>query len=156
MPPNEYVEFKREFEVIKKQDPKNINRVGIIDIDLMMTKVLMKYRVLVNRTKQYVVNAFKAADLDGNKYCSLSEFILLYKHIEPEKYDYHFVESVFNDYADVKLDDGNNLSFDKFTVVCVEYDLFSDMQQENFIGASGVEELQEKMNSLRVRWEITK
>jgi hypothetical protein len=66
MSQQEYSDFKKEFEVLKQPDPKNINRVGIIDIDLFMTKILLKYRIICNRTKLNVINAFKAADLDGN------------------------------------------------------------------------------------------
>jgi hypothetical protein len=149
----EYNDFKKEFETIKQADPKNINRVGIIDIDLFMTKILTKYRVICNKTKQYVVNAFKAADLDGNKYCSLKEFAILYKHIEADKYDFNFVENLFYEHADVRLGKEVNLSFDKFTVVCVEYGLFSDSQQDLFIEVSSPEELDAKMQSLKDNWK---
>ena len=71
MPMEEYIEFRKEFESLKESDPKNFNRNGIIDIDRLLSKVLGKYRIICNRTKQFVVSAFKAADLDGNKYCSL-------------------------------------------------------------------------------------
>ena len=148
----EYTEFRKGIEVIKEADPKGINRNGIIDFDLLMTKVLAKYRILCNRTKQNVVNAFKAADLDGNKTCSLKEFILLYRNIEHDKYDYWFAETVFNEHADVKIDGEINLSFDKFTVVCVEYSLFSDAQQDQFLEVSSKEDIANQMKDIKERW----
>ena len=74
----EYIEFKKEFEPMKEIDPKNQNRYGIIDMDLFMMKIITKYRLLCNRTKQFVINAFAAADLDGDKMCNLQEFDLFH------------------------------------------------------------------------------
>jgi len=153
MPMEEYVDFKREFEAIKENDPKNINRNGIVDVDLFMTKVLTKYRAITSRTKQFVVNAFKAADLDGNKYCSLKEFIMIYRNIETDKFDEGFAENLFYEHADIKVEGEINLSFDKFTVVCVEYGLFSDTQQDTFLEVINSAEIEGKIIALRNNWE---
>lgn len=156
MPLEEYMEFRRSIEIIKETDPKGINRNGILDFDLMMTKVLAKYRILCNRTKQNVVTAFKAADLDGNKNCSLKEFITLYRNIEQDKYDSWFAETVFNEHADVKVEGQMHLSFDKFTVVCVEYGLFSDAQQDQFLEVQSEEEILTKLHEMKEEWERRK
>lgn len=42
------------------------NKQLVIDFDLFMTKLLNTYRMMVNRAKTYVINAFAACDLDGN------------------------------------------------------------------------------------------
>ena len=152
IPTDEYVEFKREFDSIKESDPKNINRNGIVDFDLFMTKVLLKYRIICSRTKQFVVNAFKAADLDGNKYCSLKEFIMIYRNIERDKFDSGFAENLFYEHADIKVEGEINLSFDKFTVVCVEYGLFSDVQQDRFLDITNAGQVEEKMQSIKNGW----
>ena len=148
----EYLEFKKEFEPMKEDDPKHINRSGIIDIDLFMMKVLSKYLLICNRTKQFVVNAFKAADLDANKKCNLTEFILLYKYIESEKFDLGFVKDLFNDYADILDEEEKNLSFDRFTVICVDYSLFTDYQQDKFLMIVRREQLLEKLEEYRSNW----
>ena len=148
----EYLEFKKEFEPLKEVDPKNMNRFGIVDIDIFMTKILAKYRLVCNRTKQFVINAFRAADLDGDRMCNLREFILLYKYIEPEKFDLEFVETLFDDYADLYVDGERNFSFDKFTVICVEYNLFSDYQQDKFLMITKKEQLLDQLNDLKSRW----
>ena len=152
IPTDEYVEFKRDFDSIKETDPKNINRNGIVDFDLFMTKVLFKYRVICSRTKQFVVNAFKAADLDGNKYCSLKEFIMIYRNIERDKFDAGFAENLFYEHADIKVEGEINLSFDKFTVVCVDYGLFSDVQQDRFLEIKNAGQVEEKMQSIKNGW----
>lgn len=65
--------------------------------------MLLKYRLIVNRAKTFVIHAFAACDLDGNKVCNLEEFILLNKHIEPESYDYKAVCKQFLENADVYI-----------------------------------------------------
>ena len=74
-------QLKAEIEILKETDPKGVNKAGIIDFDLFMEKMLSKYRHLVNKAKTYVINAFAACDLDGNKMCNLEEFLLLNRHI---------------------------------------------------------------------------
>ena len=65
--------------------------------------MLLKYRLIINRAKTFVIHAFAACDLDGNKVCNLEEFILLNKHIESESYDYKAVCKQFLENADVPL-----------------------------------------------------
>lgn len=67
--------------------------------------MLHKYRLIVNRAKTYVIHAFAACDLDGNKVCNLEEFLLLNRHIEKETYEYKRVSNIFFENADV-LQDG--------------------------------------------------
>ena len=40
----EVSEMRKEIETLKENDEKNINKTGIIDIDLFLTVILMKYR----------------------------------------------------------------------------------------------------------------
>lgn len=148
----EFLEFKKELEILKQPDLKRMNRLGIIDIDLFMTRVLLKYRLICNRTKKHVISAFRAADLDGNKYCSFKEFDTIYKYIEAEKYDKNFVSNLFYEHADSKVEEQNNLSFDKFTIVCVEYSLFTDAQQENFLGVKTPDNLLKMMDDIKFGW----
>lgn len=74
-----------------------------------------------------VVNAFDASDLDGNKMCNLEEFLLLNRHLEPENYDEEMLTNLFYAYSDIEDDsEEKNLSFDKFSVVSYEKQLFSN------------------------------
>ena len=153
----EIADFRKELDTIKEIDPKNINKNGIIDMDLYLTKILTRYRHIMNRTKTYVVNAFNACDLDGNKMCNLNEFVLLYRHIEKEKFKEEDVVKLFEDQADLITDSQKNMSFDKFTAICVDYQLFSDGQQIKYLGVSGLEqEIQKKFEDLNLNWNVRK
>lgn len=50
-------EFKKEIELLKENDPRYPN-VSIVDLDIFMSKMLTKYKMLLNRAKTYVINAF--------------------------------------------------------------------------------------------------
>ena len=44
------------------------------------------------------------------------------------------------------------LSFDKFTLLCIEYQLFSDQQQDNFLGIAIKEDIENQYNELKINW----
>lgn len=102
------------------------NKVLVIDFDSFMYRLLITYSILVNRAKQYVINAFNACDLDGNRKCNFQEWSLLNRHIEPEKFDDFQLFQIFEDNADIFDEGEKNFSFDKFAIVSLEYELFTD------------------------------
>jgi len=51
-----------------------------------MIHLFIKYKILVSRAKEYVINAFAACDLDGNGMCNFEEWHLLIRHIEPDRF----------------------------------------------------------------------
>lgn len=85
-----------------------------------MIKVLEKYRIITKRTKEFVIHAFQAADLDGNKKINHNEFITLYRHIESDRFHFKDALNLFDEAADIVTEQEKNLSFDKFTALCVE------------------------------------
>ncbi len=80
MSEEEQVIFKKDIEELRDINNKYGN--DLIDFDVFLNQLLIQYKLLVNRAKIYVINAFAAADLDGNGVCNLEEFILLNKNIE--------------------------------------------------------------------------
>lgn len=62
--------------------------------------MLSKYKMLVNRAKAYVINAFDSSDLDGNGLCNLEEFLILNRNIEHADYNEEILTNIFNDNAD--------------------------------------------------------
>lgn len=110
----------------------------------------------MNRTKTYVVNAFKAADLDGNKMCNLSEFVLLYRHIESDKFSEDEVIKLFEDSADIVKESEKNMSFEKFTSISVDFQLFSDAQQDKFLQIKSGVELEDRFKLLQTNWDFSK
>lgn len=84
------------------------------------------FRNTVEKTKLYVINAFAASDLDGNGMCNLDEFLILNKYIEADKYDEDKWIEIFEDSADIITEEERALSFERFSILCMEYNLFSD------------------------------
>lgn len=152
----ENAQLKQEIENLKESDSKGINKAGIIDFDLFMERMLSKYRFLVNKAKTYVINAFAACDLDGNKMCKIEEWLLLNRHIEKEKYDKKNLKKIFNKNADIDNDGEKNLSFDKFSVLCVEYNLFTDEAQNKYLQITKKSQLEVKMEEVRDNWYAKK
>jgi len=93
----------------------------MVDFDILMEKVLSKYKLILNRTKTFVRHAFFAADLDGNGKINLNEFMTLYRHIEKDKFIFKSALKMFEENADIITEDEKNLSFDKFTCLCVDF-----------------------------------
>lgn len=91
------------------------------------------------------MNAFAASDLDGNGMCNLEEWLILNRHIESERFDANTLTSLFYDKADLEVDNEKNLSFDKFAILCLENQLFTDDQQNKFLG------IKSKLNFLKDR-----
>ena len=112
--------IRREIENMKEEDPTNLNKAGLIDFDILMVKVLHYFRLSVNKTKIYVINAFAASDLDGNGMCNLEEWLLLNRHIEPLKFDEAKLSDLFFDHADLEENEEKNLSFERFTILCLQ------------------------------------
>ncbi|CAD8159644.1 unnamed protein product [Paramecium octaurelia] len=144
--------LKQDLENQKEHDPKNINKAGIVDFDLLMIRVLTIFRNNVEKTKLYVINAFAACDLDGNGMCNLDEWLLLIRHIEPDKFEEEKFEEIFEDYADLVEDDEKNLSFDRFSILCMEHELFSDAQQNKFLKVKNNTDAEQNYEQLKENW----
>ena len=91
-----------------------------------MSTILFEYRKIMRKTEKFVINAFQAADLNGDGLIAFSEFELLFRYIEHDKYDPEEVYAIFEENADIMMKGEHSMSFDKFTAVCVEHMLFSD------------------------------
>lgn len=66
-----------------------------MDVDSFLSKVMEKYRIIMNQTKVSVKNAFLACDMDGNGTINLNEFLTLFRHIEAEKFSFGKVCKMF-------------------------------------------------------------
>ena len=96
----------------------------MVDYDLFMIRFLPKFRGVVAKTKAYVKNVFLACDLDGNGICDKMEFLMIIKHIEKiTKYDE--INELFDKEADLVNNGEKCLSFEKFAIVCADYNIFS-------------------------------
>lgn len=74
--------------------------------------MFVKYKILVSRAKEYVINAFAACDLgifiininiDGNGMCNFEEWYLLLRHIEPDRLTNDEISEIFFANADLLI-----------------------------------------------------
>ncbi|CAK62343.1 unnamed protein product (macronuclear) [Paramecium tetraurelia] len=154
----EFNYLKSEFEELKENDPKGQNKLGIIDFDLMMIRVLQIFRNNVEKTKAYVINAFAASDLDGNGMCNIDEWLLLNRHIEGEKYDEDKLIDAFEENADLIVEEEKNLSFETFSILCMSLELFSDAAQNKFLKVRNNQDVLVRFQQVQTVWteEYTK
>ncbi|CAD8105161.1 unnamed protein product [Paramecium primaurelia] len=137
MTSEEKEELKKELDLLKENDPKQVNKQHLIDFDQFMIQLFAKYKILVSRAKEYVINAFAACDLDGNGMCNFEEWFLLLRHIEPDRLSSEQISEIFFANADLLVKGEQNFSFEKFAVVCVEFGLFSEEAQNQFLQIKG-------------------
>eukprot|EP01017_Pseudomicrothorax_dubius_P020836 TRINITY_DN22610_c0_g1_i1.p1 TRINITY_DN22610_c0_g1~~TRINITY_DN22610_c0_g1_i1.p1 ORF type:complete len:350 (-),score=98.23 TRINITY_DN22610_c0_g1_i1:15-1022(-) len=150
---SDFTELRTDIEALREVDSK---KQPVVDMDVYLSHILEKYRLIVNKTKAFVGNAFAAADLDANGMITLHEFLLLFRHIESENFDKEQAVGLFQRYCDVFHEDEMNLSFDKFSFLCVENHLFSDQQQDLFLQLSKKEDVKALGQTTAERWEVTK
>lgn len=154
--PPEYINELRAFiEQTKEVDAKQTTKL-VIDVDQLLTRVLVKYRLTMNSTKVYVKNAFLACDLDGNGSINLNEFLTLYRHIEGDKFSFSKAFKMFESHADIITEDEKCLSFQKFTALCLQNHLFLDAAQRKFIGVRENYEIESKFLDLKEEWQNEK
>lgn len=139
-------QIRRGVEVMKDDQ-------GLVDFDRFMEFFIKEYRLRINRTKQYVKNAFMAADLDANEECSKEEFVLLWKYISPETFEEEQARKLFDEKANETHQDGEIfMGFDRFSVVCAENRLFTENDQLFFLEVSSQEECSVLCQNLRDNW----
>ncbi|CAK67716.1 unnamed protein product (macronuclear) [Paramecium tetraurelia] len=129
---DEIKELRNDLDNLKESDSKN--KSGVVDLDQFMSKVIDKYRNVTHRTKLFVIHAFQAADLDGNKKINHNEFLTLFRHIEFEKFNFQEALDLFEEEADIIHQGEKNLSFNRFTSVCVNQQIFTENSLNDFIG----------------------
>jgi len=152
MRPEELQDFKKECEKLKMPDPTHRNNAGIVDIDEFLEKIIIRYKVMMNRGKETWMTAFKAADLDNDKKVTISEFSAILKYMETEKYDEKKIEEIFTTQYDIVDGDNVALSFERFLSVAFEYNIFSEMKQDQFLGIVGDYEIKEIFKGFAERW----
>ena len=83
--------------------------------------------------------------MDGNNFIELVDFMLLFKHLEPNKYSCFTAKSMFEKSSEqFKNSEGvkvMGLSFGQFAVVCTEYDIFKWEKQFSFLGTDDPKEI---------------
>ena len=117
-----------------------------------MIKFLPKFRGVVAKTKKYVKFAFAACDLDGNGICDIREFHTMFKYIEPKTFTIEEINSIFQKEADL-FDEGEHcMSFDKFAMLCADYNIFSSAKQDLYLDITSEIDLNKLWNKIAYDW----
>lgn len=149
----ELYELKKKVEDCKEEDTTGRN-TALIDGDVFLEKIIEKYGSLINRTKQYVVDAFDSCDIDGNKTCSVNEWVLLYRYLEPESFELSSCIKMFFENANKYVKGEHCMNFDKFAVICTDKGLFNEEKQNQFIQAINGTSIEEICQTIRLNWTV--
>lgn len=150
--PSDTMELRKEMDKLRQDHSVGNIRMQVVNVDSFLEIVVRKYRQIIGNTKQFVLNAFRACDLDMNGYCSEDEFLLLWKHLNGDTFDRDRATKKFLDRADKESEGEMLMSFDRFCVVAAELGLFSEDRQLKFLQLSSKSKLLSAYRSLRSKW----
>jgi hypothetical protein len=103
-----------------------------------------------------LINAFEGCDTDDNNYISVNEFVTLNRFLESERFDLKTCVEQFFKKADQMVEDEPHMSFDKFSAVCTDNDLFSNESQMHFLGVYSQETLVILYEYVKENWSKLK
>ena len=105
----------------------------------------------------HVRDLFHSGDLSDEGFITLFTFDMICRHLAPASYDPKTVQKLFETSSDLTVkgdsEDQIVMSFGRFSVFSVEYDLFSIAVQNRFIRCSDEGELRSVVSNLRLRRE---
>ena len=82
MKAEELVDFRKECEKLRIVDQTGRNNSGLVDMDLFLEKIIVKYRVMINKGKDNWESVFNSADLDGRGKLTFKEFFSITRMVE--------------------------------------------------------------------------
>jgi len=152
MTPKEIMDFKADCEKLKIPDPTNRNQAGIIDVDAFLEKIVIRFKVLMNKGKEGYIAAFRGCDLDGDNKIAFVEFAAFFKSIEPDRFEDKKCEEIFINHCDIIEGDEMAISQENFLNMCFELNLFQENKQHAFIGIYRETELDQVFNQVKEKW----
>ena len=150
--PSDTMDLRKEMDKLRQDHSVGNIRMQVVNVDSFLEIVVRKYRQIIGNTKQFVINAFNACDLDMNGDCSEEEFLLLWKHLNSDTYDRDASTKKFLDKADKESDGEMLMSFDRFCAVSAELGLFTEDRQLKFLQLPSKAKVLGAYRSLKTRW----
>ena len=81
VPIDEWAELKKKLEGFKWVDHKNINKLGVVEIDEFIDMVLTEYHRLDTLAAEKAFELFLATDFNSNSFISEEEFTICYRNV---------------------------------------------------------------------------
>lgn len=152
LPQSDIADMRKEVDKLRTDMKAQNNRISAVNIDIFIESVVRRYRAIIDSTKQSVVNAFVACDLDGNMFVSINEFVMLWRYLNTDTFDREKAERIFDSKSDKQLDDETAMTFDRFCSVAAEMCLFTEDRQCVFLGIEDKKECKEKFKNFKKNW----
>jgi len=146
---------KIDLSKLKYEVDSIANREGLISQYDFINFSLKKYRTLLVINKNYVLDLFKAADLNGDGYLELEEFEVLCHHIVKDQKRTVGIGRIFESSADLmlKMEEGDEpkpvISLEKFSALSIEFDLFGVEAQHAFMEVQSESDIFEAFSNLK-------
>ena len=86
----EYKEFLADIR-LKYKDEKNPIYKDYIEVDMIFDLILNKHRSIVEKKKAQLSVLFNSMDYEELGYISVSEWALIFRWVEPEKFETQYV-----------------------------------------------------------------
>jgi hypothetical protein len=116
----------------------------MLPVAALVPYALSTFRNAVTAAQGHVKDLFHAGDLTDEGFLSYFQFDLMCRHLAPASYEATVVKRLYETAADlvVQPEEGKEeqlaISFKKFSVLSIEYDLFSVQTQNRFLSASDI------------------
>lgn len=111
----------------------------MLPVAALVPYALTTFRSAVTAAQGHVKDLFHAGDLTDEGFLSYFQFDLMCRHLAPASYEVTVVKRLYETAADlvVQAEEGREeqlaISFQKFSVLSIEYDLFSVQTQSRFL-----------------------
>lgn len=115
----------------------------LLPVSALVPYALTTFRSAVNAAQGHVKDLFHAGDLTDEGFLSYFQFDLMCRHLAPASYDRGVVKRLYETAADLVVQaEGKEeilaISFQKFSVLSIEYDLFSVQTQSRFLHTADI------------------
>ena len=123
----------------------------VLPVSTLIPYALTTFRKAITAVQGHVKDLFHAGDLANEGFLSYFQFDLMCRHLAPASYDLNIVKRLYETAADLIIQSEEEqfvISFRKFCVLAIEYDLFSVQTQERLLGDG---EVQREVEGMRER-----
>mmetsp|Transcript_34630 Transcript_34630/g.33836 ORF Transcript_34630/g.33836 Transcript_34630/m.33836 type:complete len:154 (+) Transcript_34630:404-865(+) len=128
IPIDEWTDIRKKVDNLKKQDPKNMNKGGVIEMDEFIELILNQYHRLEVLAAEKVYELFLATDFNNNAFISVDEFTVSYRNVAEDNLGKEYAYLLFQDYMEEVFDQESQstlygMGIDSFLLLAMELDI---------------------------------